>query len=456
LFLLWSSFGLFHSVYVSNTINELSLLAGAWVLSLGAGALFLAHPEEKGVFARALVVLALAKAALALLIPEEGGKLFLDPGNAGSANLSFVTMFQVLALICGVSLSGRGWRAAWVALLASTLWLCVRWNSVSSLLGLAVGLPLSFAFRRGKRVFLGAALAAAAVLLAVVFSDSAPRWARYNPDDPARFERLAIWSDSLSLAKDHWVVGTGLGTFEQYYPRYKSLPKTRTANFAHNEWIQILCEGGVPAGILILLLLAGLWTRVRGREREAPEFAAGLVLIGLWAGLYFVFRSDSLLFCGAVLAGAFARPSEARVPPALQRFAIATAAVVAAAALSQGAAQLFEFAGGAAWRRKDPAAALALFRRAQSWNGREPRYLDEEVECLRALDRKAETLPPLERAVALKPRDVWLRRKLAVARLNLVGPASARDTYAPILDLDPNVEQFQREMSDLSAKAAAK
>ena len=80
----------------------------------------------------------------------------------------------------------------------------------------------------------------------------------------------------------------------------------------------------------------------------------------------------------------------------------------------------------------------------------DPRLLDHQVECLRRLNRKEETLPLLEKSLALKPRDVWIRRKLAVARLNLVGVDAARDTYRPILDLAPNVGQFRREYEDLS------
>ncbi len=453
LFVLWSAAGLFFSVYLSNSLNELSLLAAAWALGWGASLLFADRPAEKFFFARALVSLALLKAALALFLPPPGGRFFLDPGNIGSANISFVPMFLVLALLAGVSLTGRPWRAALVLLLASTLWLCVRWNAMTALLGLAVGLPLEAAFRFGRRELIAVAAAAGVAVLGLFFSDASPRWLRYNPDDPARMERLSIWSDSLVYARDHAAAGTGLGTYEQYYPQYKSLPGTRTANFAHNEWIQVLCETGVLGGLLVLLCLAGLWKRIRDKGREFPGAASGLLVIGLWANLYFVFRSDALLFTGAFFCAFLSRGETRPLSHAVRWGAVVLSVLLAAVVVPQGVAQVQERRGGAAWDHKDFASALDRFRSAAAWNPLEPRFLDEQVECLRSLDRKPETLPLLERAVSLKPRDVWLRRKLAVARLHLAGPAAARETYAPLLDLAPSVPQFRREMADLSGGA---
>jgi O-antigen ligase len=451
-FFLWSAGGLFFSVYLSNTLNELCLLAAAWALFLGAATCFHQAPEERDFFGRALLLLALVKAAVALILKAPGGRLFLEPSDAGSANTAFIPMFLVLALLAGRTATGRAWRAAWWAVLAAVLWFFFRWNASAAFLGLGAGVPLEAAFRRKKRGWILGAAAAGVLVLAGLFSSWVPAPLRYNAEDPARFERLYIWADSLSLAKDHPAAGTALGTYEQYYPQYKSLPGVRTANFAHNDWLQVLCETGLPGFLLVLWCLAALGRVLADEERTAvfPGPSACLVVLGLWGGLYFVFRSDALLFTGALSAAFVVRPDPRPLGPGSRAGVIFFAGLLAGAALSQGVAQEGERRGGAAWEAGRFEEALGRFRAAARWNPWEPRFLDEQVECLRALNRKEETLSLLERAVVLKPRDVWLRRKLAVARLNLVGPEPARRDYAPILALAPSVPQFRREYEEFA------
>lgn len=454
LFLLWSLAGVFSSPYAANTLAEWSVLAAAVLFSWGMGALLSLHPEERPAAARGLLALGLFRAALYLARP-----------SWAVSNLSFVPMVAALgALAAAGEPALRGPRAALAAMSGG---IALYTHSLTALLGLVVGLPLGAGVRTGRRAWLAAALAAGALVAGLALSGRGPAWLRYNPDDPHRLERLAIWRDTLAIVKDHPVAGTGLGTFEQVYPRYKSWEGLRTANFAHNEWLQALAETGLVGGLILALLLAGLLRRIRGAGPAAAGPASALAALGLWACLYFVFRCDALLFSGAALTAlASARPlgagsPAAGAPPAgapLRRAEKAGAAALAAAAcavaLSQGTAQIWERLGGAAWDAGDAPLALERFRAAARWNPLEPRFLDHQVECLRRLDRKAETLPLLERAVALKPRDVWLRRKLAVARLALAGPAAARETYAPILKLAPRVEQFRREYDELTKMEA--
>ncbi len=449
-FPLWCLAGIFYSVWLTNTLNELTLLFAASALAVAAPLVFADSPEEKIFFSRALVLLGLVRAAVSIFIPPSGGRFLLDPGQWGVSNYSAVPMFLVLGLVAGRSLEGRTWRVAWSALLAATLWLGLRWNAMSALLGLAAGLPLEYAFRRRNLKLFAAAGIVGIAVLALLFSSSAPKRLRYNPDDPNRMERIAIWYDSLACGADRPVAGTALGVYEEYFPRYKSLVGGRTANFAHNEWIQLFCETGLIGLGLGIFLLRGLFYRIRRVGWDFPGAATGLVLILLWSQIYFVFRFDGVLFAGALFTAFFSPPVFAPLGKIGRAAVLVFLGLTVAVSVGQGGAQIIEKWGGVAWDRGVAATALRRFQIASRWNPLDPRLLDHQVECLRRLNRKEETLPLLEKSLALKPRDVWIRRKLAVARLNLVGVDAARDTYRPILDLAPNVGQFRREYEDLS------
>jgi len=434
--LAWGLAGVAFSCYRSNTLNEWSLLAAAVALAGGFSVVLDAAPDEQKIVPSVLLVLALVKAVL-----------FWRWTGFLAANPSLLGMFWSLALVVARPrrLGPRAWL--WTATAAASVPLMFRWNMSSALLGLVVGWPLAEAFqRRSRRLFV---LAGVVCLAMGALFAAGPRWVRDNPDDPKRLNRLVMWKDSAVYAAHEGIIGTALGTFEQVYPRYKTLPGTDTANFAHNEFLQAADELGIPGVALILLLLAALGRAAARRGWESPDAAAGLGIILIWANLYYPFRSDALLFTGALLTADLARAPSRPWPPAAAGMVAGAFLLTGAVALTQGVAGLWEFAGGAAWKAGRFEEARERFKTAARWNPLEPRLLDHQVECLRELDRKKETLPLLERAVALKPRDVWLRRKLAVARLNLVGPDAARATYRPILDLAPNVGQFRREYEEL-------
>ena len=66
--------------------------------------------------------------------------------------------------------------------------------------------------------------------------------------------RAALWLDSLSMLKDHLVTGIGLGAYQYVSPVYlHNIPSTAWYDYAHNEYVELAVELGLPA---ILLLLA--------------------------------------------------------------------------------------------------------------------------------------------------------------------------------------------------------
>jgi hypothetical protein len=148
---------------------------------------------------------------------------------------------------------------------------------------------------RRVRTGIAAGLAAAALLLALalggagvasrgydkfVHGTSEPKVAqtRERLSDPANNGRLPLWRVALDIYRTQPLRGTGAGTYQQYYPRYRS--EAAYVSDAHSLYLQSLAELGVIGFALIVLvvggILVGLALRIRGPDR------------GLYAALFAV------------------------------------------------------------------------------------------------------------------------------------------------------------------------
>ena len=74
-----------------------------------------------------------------------------------------------------------------------------------------------------------------------------------NPQGDITEQRLIVWKDSGNIIRDYPVFGTGFGSFQYIYPKYRTLKGDALADHAHNDYIELLSDGG------ILALLLGGW-----------------------------------------------------------------------------------------------------------------------------------------------------------------------------------------------------
>ncbi|WP_339760446.1 O-antigen ligase family protein [uncultured Hoeflea sp.] len=76
----------------------------------------------------------------------------------------------------------------------------------------------------------------------------------------ATLERRDFVFTSLRAISANWRLGTGYGTFDLIYPHYEMLEDVYSAyvNHAHNDFLEIVLEGGVIGALLVLLYLAVL------------------------------------------------------------------------------------------------------------------------------------------------------------------------------------------------------
>jgi O-antigen ligase len=104
--------------------------------------------------------------------------------------------------------------------------------------------------------------------------------ARYGLGDSGRVSmdsRQQIWSRTTAAVGDHWMSGSGLGTFAQVYRLYEDPAKVDRyyVNHAHNDYLELILELGV-VGMLVIALFLAWWARCAlavWRSPDASPFA---------------------------------------------------------------------------------------------------------------------------------------------------------------------------------------
>lgn len=129
--------------------------------------------------------------------------------------------------------------------------------------------------------------------------------------DASTSARILLWKSTAQIARDHPITGTGWGTFAAEYPAYRDPSEYSTGGlYTHNDYLQLAAEGGVPALLLLLGILAGLLLHFK-RSLALPQSTHVLEATGLLLAVLALFLHASLnfIFCFAfmnILAGLLA------------------------------------------------------------------------------------------------------------------------------------------------------
>jgi O-antigen ligase len=135
------------------------------------------------------------------------------------------------------------------------------------------------------RVGLGFLLIVAVVFGALYFGgeDALSRLVgTVNSEDPTT-GRAHFWQGTAGIIKDHPLLGTGLGSFPSAYPLYDTANGSYRLEQAHNDYLQILSDGGVVGGLLGLAFVAVLFGAALRRMQSQDRFRRGVAL-GALAG----------------------------------------------------------------------------------------------------------------------------------------------------------------------------
>ncbi len=106
-----------------------------------------------------------------------------------------------------------------------------------------------------------------------------------NPQGGISELRLVVWNDSRNIIRDFPLFGTGAGSFVDIYPKYRTIQGDRIVDHAHNDYIEILSEGGVTAFAICAWFLVLLFYKLFRVFRKRLETYSVYVFIGCITGM---------------------------------------------------------------------------------------------------------------------------------------------------------------------------
>jgi hypothetical protein len=183
-------------------------------------------------------------------------------------------------------------RTAWL-MAASAIMLVALLLSLSRsgllALGVSAGVTMLLCGRRlDPRRRRGLLIAAGVVaLFGLAWADLPALRGRVAGTKTGLADRLVIWRETVPVARDFWLTGTGAGTYQEAMYVYQRSDRTVFFNQAHNHYLQVATEGGV---LLIAAVAFALAALIRVGRKRLKHDASGLVWIriGAASGLFAV------------------------------------------------------------------------------------------------------------------------------------------------------------------------
>jgi O-antigen ligase len=98
-------------------------------------------------------------------------------------------------------------------------------------------------------------------------------------------DRRGVWRDTLTMFRANPIVGIGLGAFETVYPVYGRGDGSLLIQFAHNDYLQVLSDGGILGGAIALWFLLVIARGMAQVAKASNHFLRALG-VGSAAGIF--------------------------------------------------------------------------------------------------------------------------------------------------------------------------
>lgn len=298
------------SISPTDTVGAVVLLVSYTLLGIAAAVAF----DRRRHLRTAAIVIAAGASFQALYGAAEylsgrqhifgwAKKFYLDEATGTFINRNHFAGYLAMALPLALALAlparvdsggGLGWRKrllAWAgasragAVLAvfavASIWLGIalsysRTGLAAAVLAAACFLLTSHLTRH--KLVLAFLLLAIPIAALTFLEIRAPgeRFTALAADSGAASGRAVVWRTTAQLVARQPLLGYGLGTFETAYEPQRSARAPGRYDHAHNDWLELLCDGGVLAlGAGIVLALVSIrW--LRATMREIPSVGLGL------------------------------------------------------------------------------------------------------------------------------------------------------------------------------------
>ena len=101
--------------------------------------------------------------------------------------------------------------------------------------------------------------------------------------------RVDIWKDSVDIIMDFPITGSGFGNYVHIYPKYRSLQEVGIVDHAHNDYLELLSDGGIVGGLLFSLFVIAVLKRTFDTLRKRRNIYSIYMSIAAFAGIAYVF-----------------------------------------------------------------------------------------------------------------------------------------------------------------------
>jgi O-antigen ligase/tetratricopeptide (TPR) repeat protein len=217
-------------------------------------------------------------------------------GNLNVASEWTAVAAMLIAALLG-STAGRAVRIPIAALLLASIYLVVN-QSRSGLIALPIGLALLAVLRRRQRGWLPLCLFALGGLIGMIVQKAAPLpppatqqalRAEQQRATKTLEVRFAIAKGTAKLFAEAPLFGHGPGQFMVQYPRHRPAEEIEASSFgrqfasevrtAHDDWLELLVDGGLPALLLFAAMLFVLQRRNPDKALLLPLFVLLLLML---------------------------------------------------------------------------------------------------------------------------------------------------------------------------------
>jgi O-antigen ligase len=212
---------------------------------------------------------------------------------------------RIKQVLGGRKLSRIGlWLLAATVMVAGLFFSLSRMGIISAVASLGVMAAFS-GFQRKAGISVAAAIMACGIIL-VLWMGAGPALGRfgmiseeYTSTDESRW---SLWKDTARLIGGHPLLGSGLGTFPVAFTRVQSTFLGQFVNHAHNDYLEIASDLGIPAAALFFGSTGALLARVarKAASSEASfERAMALGCLGSIAAILLHSFTDFNLYIPA-------------------------------------------------------------------------------------------------------------------------------------------------------------
>ena len=125
--------------------------------------------------------------------------------------------------------------------------------------------------------------------------------------------RARFFANTWAAIVDHWPLGSGLGSFRDVYPRYELRTGVETvyANHAHNDFLELTLELGLP-GVVVIVGLLGIMAANLFRTPRTLACGLGALAVLAHSFVDYPLRTYAIgllfaYFCAVVLSDVRAR-----------------------------------------------------------------------------------------------------------------------------------------------------